>query len=203
MEKIDVNVYDRIAHHFNNTRIYQWKWVTEFLNSVENSCIVYDIGCGNGRNMDNNRLLMYGIDSCKSFVKMCTQKGLNVFEACMTSLPFRSESADAIICIASFHHLKTVEERLNSLKEMKRVLKKNGTILLSIWSIQQPLKTRRVFNTYGDTIVPWNKYGETFERFYYIFKIEEFESLCKSSGLNIIKHVYDCGNELFYLKHSK
>ncbi len=124
MNKLDINVYDKIAQHFNNTRIYQWKWVTEFLNSVENGCIVYDIGCGNGRNMDNDRLLMYGIDSCKSFVKMCNQKGLNVFEACMTSLPFRSESADAIICIASFHHLKTVEERLKSLKEMKRVLKK-------------------------------------------------------------------------------
>ena len=38
---------------------------------------------------------------------MCNQKGLNVFESCMTSLPFRAESADAIICIASFHHLKT------------------------------------------------------------------------------------------------
>lgn len=202
MLESNINVYDRIAHHFNNTRIYKWDWVVNFLKSIKTGSIVYDIGCGNGRNMDDDRLVMYGIDSCKSFVEMCNKKGLNVFESCMTRLPFRSESADAIMCIASFHHLKTVDERLNALKEMKRVLRKNGEILLSIWSIRQPPKTRRVFHTYGNTIVPWNKYGETFERFYYIFKIEEFESLCKTTGLNIVKHVYDCGNELFYLKIS-
>lgn len=195
-----VNVYDKIAHHFNNTRIYQWEWVKTFLSSIEKYSIVYDIGCGNGRNMTNNDLIMYGVDSCKSFVNMCNQKGLNVFESCMTSLPFRSESADAIICIASFHHLKTEEERLKTLLEMKRVLKKNGMILLSVWSIHQPSKTRRVFYTYGDTIVPWNKYGETFERFYYIFKIEEFESLCSKTGITILKHFYDCGNEVFCLQ---
>lgn len=195
-----VNVYDEIAQHFNNTRIYQWSWVSEFLKSIKKGSVVYDIGCGNGRNMDSDHLKMYGIDSCKEFIKMCIHKGLNVTESCMTCLPFSTESADAIICIASFHHLETKKKRVDALNEMKRVLVNNGTILISVWSIHQPEKTRRKFYNYGNTIVPWNFRGKIFERFYYIFKIDEFTLLCEKVGLDIVNHVYDCGNEVFYLE---
>ena len=195
------SVYEKIALHFSNTRTYTWSWVTFFLSNIEENSTVYDIGCGNGRNMHehSSRLLMYGVDTCNAFLEICRNKDLNVVKSCMTSLPFKNNSADSIICIASFHHLKTPEDRLCALKEMERVLKKNGTILLSFWSIHQPPKTRRVFTKYGDTIVPWNKLGEHYNRYYYIFEIEEFQKLVSDSGLHVKTHVYDCGNEVFTL----
>ena len=106
---------------------------------------------------------------------------------------------DAILCIAVFHHLSNYENRLNALFEMKRLLKPNGKILLSVWSINQPSKTRRTFNNYGNNIVLWDNNGKIYERYYYIFQIDELKNLFKKTGLTIIKHEYNCGNEIFTL----
>lgn len=57
--------------------------------------------------------------------------------------------------IASYHHLSTVDRRIKCLEEIHRILKNNGKCLLSVWSKNQPKKTKRVFNNYGDTLVKW------------------------------------------------
>ena len=83
---------------------------------------------------------------------------------------------------------------------MKRLIKNEGKILLSIWSIKQPQKTRRSFNNYGNNIVLWNNNeGKIYERYYYIFKLEEIRDLFKKVGLNIINYEYYCGNDIFTL----
>ena len=66
----------KIAKHFNDTRTYKWNWVNEFLDSLNNNSIVYDLGCGNGRNMvvSNNNLKFVGIDNCENFIKICKEK---------------------------------------------------------------------------------------------------------------------------------
>ena len=101
------------------------------------------------------------------------------------------------MCIASFHHLSNNENRIKALNEMKRLIKINGNIVISIWSINQPKKTRVTFEKYGDNIVYWkNKYP----RYYYIFKLDELEELIKEVELKIIDKFYDCGNEIYILK---
>jgi len=193
--------YDDIALHFDHTRVNQWVWVESCLKDIKDNSIVYDIGCGNGVNMkvDNHRLVMIGLDSCQKFVSICKNKNLNVVEGCMTQLPFRSKSADTILCIASFHHLKNYNDRVSCLNELNRCLKEKGEVILSVWSINQPLKTRRKFSNYGDTVVTWNKYGSIYKRYYYIFKLEEIKQLFQKCGFFIKKHTYDYGNEIFHL----
>ena len=192
-------MYDDIAHHFCNTRIYQWNWVKNYLENIEKKSIVYDIGCGNGRNMQCQGIHFLGVDNCKDFLSICRSKNLNVLEADMTDIPLRDNSADAIICIAAFHHLKTEEERVKTMLEFKRLVAPGGSILLSVWSKIQPEKTRRTFEHYGDTLVPWNKYGKVYQRYYYIFKIEELKKIISDCHLIISDHFYDCGNEVFLL----
>ena len=200
IEKNNVkDVYELISKHFSNTRAFTWSWISDFVNSLEKNSLILDIGCGNGRNMEFNNYNFIGIDNCDGFLNICREKKLNVLNANMTNIPLLSNIFDAIICIASFHHLSTNLSRLNSLLEMKRLLKNNGKILLSIWSINQPLKTKKVFKKYGDTIVTYNKFGTIYERYYYIFKIEEIKKLFIQCGLLLIKHDYDCGNEIFIL----
>ena len=82
---------------------------------------------------------------------------------------------------------------------MKRLVKPGGKILISTWSINQPQKTRRTFNNYGNNIVLWNSYGKVYERYYYIFKLDEIKELIKKVGLIIINYEYSCGNEVFSL----
>ena len=192
-------VYEEIAPHFSNTRSYKWSWVIEFLDSLKTDSIVYDLGCGNGRNMDHGSLKFIGIDNCESFVSICKSKNLSVINSNITKIPLNNNSADAIICIAVFHHLSSMENRIQSLLEMKRLVKPGGKILISTWSINQPQKTRRTFNNYGNNIVLWNSYGKVYERYYYIFKLDEIKELIKRVGLIIINYEYSCGNEVFSL----
>lgn len=191
------DTYEKIAEHFNVTRVYTWKWVEEFINSIQKGSFIYDIGCGNGRNMQIEGYTFIGIDNCEKFVSMCREKNMLVLLSNMTNINLPSNSTEAIISIASFHHLSSTENRINALSEMARLIKPTtGKILLSVWSIKQPTKTKVTFNKYGDTIVLWNN---KYTRYYYIFQIDEIMNLFEKVGLKVLEHKYDCGNEIFIL----
>jgi SAM-dependent methyltransferase len=191
------NIYDIIAPEFNQTRGYYWQPISDFINELPNNSLIYDIGCGNGRNMTYNNHTFIGIDNCQKFVDICKNKGLNAICNNMTDIQLASDSTDFIICIASFHHLSNKENRLKSLLEMKRLIKSGGKILLTIWSKTQPKKTRVTFDNYGDNIVYWKNIHP---RYYYIFAMDEIKGLFNEAGLNIKSHEYDCGNEVFVLQ---
>ncbi len=189
-------IYDIIAPEFNKTRGYYWKPISEFIHNLPKQSLIYDIGCGNGRNMTYADYNFIGIDNCEGFVKICNDKGLNAICNEMIDVKLTDDSADYIICIAAYHHLSTYTNRKKALLEMKRLVKPNGEILLTVWSKNQPAKTRVSFDNYGDNIVYWkNKHP----RYYYIFELNEIKSLICDVGLIIKKHEYDCGNEIFTL----
>ncbi|KAL5285706.1 ALKBH8.2 family protein [Megaselia abdita] len=52
------NVYDQIASHFSETRHSPWPQVAEFLNSFDQSDVLLDVGCGNGKYLNVNKELM-------------------------------------------------------------------------------------------------------------------------------------------------
>lgn len=193
------NVYEEIAPHFSNTRVYTWNWITDFVTSLPEHSWICDVGCGNGRNMHFPNYNFIGVDNCRAFLDICESRGLQTVEANMTSLPFKSDGFDAIICIASFHHLYTDDSKLETLLELKRIIKSTGKILLSVWSKTQPLKTRRTFATYGHNYVDWNKYGKQYTRYYYIFKDDEIKRLFNRTGLYLVDQIHDCGNEIYTL----
>jgi len=200
LEEIYVkDIYQQIAFHFSNTRQYTWSWISEFINSQPKNSNICDIGCGNGRNMQFPEYKFIGVDNCRAFIEICRSKNLEVVEANMTRLPFKDNIFDAIICIAAFHHISSNRARIMSLLEMKRIIKNDGKIMISVWSINQPLKTRRVFENHGDNFVKWNKFGQEYDRYYYIFQDTEIKSLFKQSGLQIIDSKHDCGNEIYTL----
>ena len=207
-------VYDNIAREFTNSRHYSWTWVTSFFSEYVYSAdkdtkekLVLDIGCGGGRNIktyQNDNVKIIGLDNSKEFIKICLEQNLNVVFSDMTKLPFTDNHFDNLISIASFHHLTNNEDRIKAIQEMSRVLKPNGTVIMSIWSKNQPQKTKRTFDTWGDTLVPWkNLEGTIFQRYYYIFKIDEIKSLILNNGFSIVSHSWECGNEVFILENLK
>lgn len=189
-------IYEIIADEFNKTRGYYWEPISNFMKTIDNNSLICDIGCGNGRNMSYEQHKFIGVDNCDKFINICNKKGLNAVYSDMTNINLPCNYFDHIICIASFHHLSTVKSRITSLLEMKRLLKPNGKILLTVWSKNQPKKTRVTFDNYGDNIVLWKK---KFPRYYYIFELHELKNLFNYTGFKIISHTYDCGNEVFIL----
>lgn len=189
-------IYEYIASEFNVTRAYKWSWITNFINSLPKNSLIYDIGCGSGRNMDYSDYRFIGFDNCESFIELCRNKGLKAYYSEITDIKIRDNSADALICIATFHHLSSHDNRIKALKELKRLVKPNGKIMLSVWAKDQPKKTRITFDKYGDNIVFWKK---KYPRYYYIFELDELKLLINEVGLNIDNQFYDCGNNVFIL----
>uniref|UniRef100_A0A6C0HVM2 Methyltransferase type 11 domain-containing protein n=1 Tax=viral metagenome TaxID=1070528 RepID=A0A6C0HVM2_9ZZZZ len=204
MEYENINVktiYENIANNFSDKRGTNWDWIDSFINTINYNSSILDIGCGNGRNMKYPNYNFYGIDNCSKFVEMAKEVSKNVYLSDMTNLPFEDNYFDAIISIASFHHLSTTERRIECLKEMHRVLKPGGKILLSIWSINQS-HNKKLNNqfTFGDNIVPFkNNKGDIIgNRYYYIFQLNEIYNLL-TKDFKIDSHEWIHGNEVFIL----
>nr|QFG74337.1 MAG: methyltransferase domain protein [Megaviridae environmental sample] len=199
IEQNNIQSYNNIANQFSDKRFKPWDWIDKFITSKSEGSDILDIGCGNGRNMEYSNYNFTGVDNCKEFISICTNKNLNAIECDMTSLPFETNSFDSIISIASFHHLANHDRRELAVKEMSRVLKNDGNILLSVWSKDQSHNKKLNF-TYGDNYVPWkNKDGTIKEmRYYYIFQDTELEALLQKY-FTIYSKRWIHGNDVYIL----
>lgn len=196
------DIYNLISNEFSSKRFSKWSWIESFLDDLSNGLIL-DIGCGNGRNMTHPKHQFMGIDNCENFIKICLNKGLNVINCDMTKIPLKENYFDGILSIASFHHLSCPERRHECLKEMSRILKPNGSILLSVWSYDQTHNYKLKFD-YGDNYVPWkDKDGAVKgQRYYYIFKPKELRDLLETY-FTIDLWGWNYGNEIIILKHKE
>jgi ubiquinone/menaquinone biosynthesis C-methylase UbiE len=56
MEKRHVyEVYDKIAHHFSNTRYKPWPRIQRYLEALPEGSLNIDVGCGNGKYLPCNK----------------------------------------------------------------------------------------------------------------------------------------------------
>ncbi len=99
--------------------------------SMENP-IILDAGCGCGHLMEYapKKYTFSGIDINEIGISVMKNKGYNVFNAGVEDIPFNNDYFDAIIsldvlCVKGVN----VDE---SLREMKRVLKNNGILILNM-----------------------------------------------------------------------
>jgi tRNA (uracil-5-)-methyltransferase TRM9 len=103
-------------------------------------------------------------------------------------LPYRTNSFDVVISIAVVHHFSTEERRLQALKELLRVAKPGGKVLVCVWAHEQ--KDKKGVQRYQeqDVFVPWHLQKQykkvekesnelVFERYYHLFKEGELEEL--------------------------
>ena len=213
-------VYDKISEHFSQTRYKPWPLVSEFLNSLEKNSMVLDVGCGNGKYLSENKnLVMWGTDRSGNLLSIAKEKNINAqcFIADSLKLPIKSESFDAAISIAVIHHFSNELLRIQALKEIFRVIKKNGKVLIYVWAMEQKEKKFKE----QDNFVPWHlqkKYEneskvetmengpnitedknincKVYQRYYHVFIKGELEDIINKTGDNveIIKSYFDHAN---------
>lgn len=89
---------------------------------------ILDIGCSVGRVLSIDPKRIQGIDIDKKALGISKKRGYKVKFADVTEkLPFKDESFDAIFCSQVIEHL---EDPLDALTEMVRVLAKQGRLIL-------------------------------------------------------------------------
>ena len=130
-------VYDSIASHFSETRYKPWPKVSHFLNSLSNGSLVLDVGCGNGKYLNvNPNIAIIGCDRSEQLLRICKQRGNEVFLSDCLQLPLRN-SFDACICIAVLHHLSSHRRRVRALQSIVDLLTIDGKALVYVWAFEQ------------------------------------------------------------------
>ena len=190
------DVYSKIAKEFNRTRWNVWPNVGNFIDSFEPNTVNGDIGCGNGKNMLHRTkdIKFIGVDICPEFLDICISKKIEVIQGNILNIPMSDSYFDNTICIAVIHHFKTKEERIKAIKELIRVTKNGGKILIYVWAFEQPEGSIRKF-TEQDSMVPFqSRVSGIYYRFYHVYKQGELSEEIKEATSYNFDIYYDNGN---------
>ncbi|KAK3910359.1 putative tRNA methyltransferase 9B [Frankliniella fusca] len=131
-----------------------WPKVAQFLHDLEPGALVCDVGCGNGKYLSiNPSVFKIGVDRCLSLTELAREKEHEVLVCDNLALPFRDECFDAVLSVAVVHHLATTERRVSAIRELARVLRIGGRLIITVWAMEQ---RHRKFES-QDVLVPWHR----------------------------------------------
>ena len=96
---------------------------------VSSNVLLLDVGCGDGSfNHVLNKVQYIGVDINRQVIKKAKSRGIEVMLASCDYLPFKDETFDVCSMIEVIEHLYFPKR---ALREIHRVLKKNGKLLLA------------------------------------------------------------------------
>jgi len=197
-------VYDEIAGHFSKTRANPWPEVERFLSGsvCGNRRVGVDIGCGNGRHTELLAAHVeraVGVDLSRGLLGEARGRvggEVGLVQGNAASLPLRTSLVDIGLYVATVHHLPDRATRVESLREVGRVLDPAGRALVSAWSTAHDRFDASADASEGfDTTVDWTlPGGETVPRFYHIYAPAEFERDLRAAGLTVESVFVSSGN---------
>ncbi|MFH1838592.1 MAG: class I SAM-dependent methyltransferase [Candidatus Kuenenbacteria bacterium] len=221
--------YKNLAEEFNHTRKYLWEDLREFDQYVKDGDVVLDLGCGNGRLFElfaNKKINYFGMDNCKELIEKAKEKyesfGANFLVADALNLsfavenygcetikdkPFENQKFDVIFCIAVLNHIPSKELRIKVLENIKRVLKKDGILIMTNWNLYQKKYFLFIVKSFffkiflwfiqsekkldfKDLLIPWKLKDKIIQRYYHAFTMRELSKLFKQTGFEVIKKYY-------------
>jgi tRNA (uracil-5-)-methyltransferase TRM9 len=149
-----------------------------------------NVGCGHGPDFIPfaGRFELHGVDFSQQMIKLAGKYAVkfkfeaNLLVAEAQWLPYRDGAFDRAIAVASYHHIKGKEQRMFALKELRRVLKKDSEVFITLWNRWQP-----VFWFKGtEVIVPWKTRAGKLNRYYYLYTYFEIEAVLEQAGFDIV-----------------
>ncbi|RNF19636.1 tRNA methyltransferase [Trypanosoma conorhini] len=223
-----LEVYDAIAAHFSSTRYKAWPKVQAFIEALPKCALVADVGCGNGKyfacaqrhraeaaEAEGACRYVVGIDASEGLLRLAqrqlrpqgaTDAGLHDAVAGRTDLlradgrrtALRGGLFDAVVSVAVLHHFATHAGRVEALRELLRLVRRDGVVLVSVWAKEQPRKRSR--GDAADVFIPWemheqhDKARRVYQRYYHLFAEGELEGLAAEAGAVVRASYYDKEN---------
>jgi tRNA (uracil-5-)-methyltransferase TRM9 len=194
--------YNLIAEDFSSKREKVWEEIEFLFNDyLKQGEKILDLGCGNGRYFPffkKKGVDYFGIDFSEKLIKIAKNKHpeVNFQKGDALNLPFPENFFDKIYSIATLHHIPSEELRIQFLKEVKRALKGEGFLILTVWKFHQQQEINLLFKytilklfgksklDWKDILEPW---GKKIKRYYHWFSKKELKDLLKKVDLIIEK----------------
>ena len=178
-------IWNQIAPEWDEYKKIPAEHTIEFLKKTSGN--VLDLGSGSGRHLVKIKDgKMYLLDFSKEMLKFAKKKSKNekinaeFKQAKLWEIPYENEFFDFAICISALHCVETPEKREKTIKELYRVLKKNGKAEIGVWNI----KSKRFKSLKGkEKYVGWTDKGK---RYYYLYDEKEVHDLFKKVGFKIL-----------------
>jgi ubiquinone/menaquinone biosynthesis C-methylase UbiE len=209
--------YNNISEDFDKTRKNSWEEFETFIPYIKPNQKLADLGCGNGRFYKfikkHCQISYTGIDNNSPLLQKAQESypEAKFIKGDLLKIPLKNDSQDIAIAIASLHHIPSNKYRTKAIKEIHRILKKNGILILTVWNLFQPKYKKYIwksrirhllsFGKYDsrDVFIPWGKSGV--DRYYYAFKQKELEKLLEKNKFEIIKETKE--NNLIFICKKK
>lgn len=192
--------YNLIAEEFSMTRKKMWEEIRFLVDDyVIDGEKILDLGCGNGRFYEffkNKNIDYIGVDNSEKLIELAKEKypDANFQLANALNLSFPDNYFDKVYSVAILHHIPSEEFRLQVLKEIRRVLKQGGNLILTVWKFHSS-KEILLFLEYTilkiigkskldfkDIFEPW---GKKTERYYHWFSKKELINLVREAGFGV------------------
>jgi ubiquinone/menaquinone biosynthesis C-methylase UbiE len=191
--------YNLISNQFSSTRQFFWRDLEYLIHYTSSGDKVLDLGCGNGRLLGifkerKINIDYIGVDNSDKLVEEAKKNfpGVNFQIANALKLPFPENYFDKVYSIAVLHHIPSKELRSQFLKEIKRVLRPGGLLILTVWNLwRRKTACKSFFENaflkiigkskldFKDTFYPWkSNEGKTLaQRYFHLFTRRELKKI--------------------------
>ncbi len=202
--------YNLMADKFSQTRSFFWDDLAFISDYIEDGDTLLDYGCGNGRFLEiikNKKINYIGVDISRNLIELAKAKYPERKESFLKissqdSLAFSDNFFNKIISIAVFHHFP-VKYAKKKAKELYRLTKPGGTVVITVWNLWQKKYWKNFFDIsalmskatrfgecsgFGlkDIFVPFrNNNDEIFKRYHHMYNKKELEDIFVKAGFEI------------------
>ena len=212
--------YDQIAEKFSETRKYFWEDLEFVKNYVQSGDKILDYGSGNGRLLQlfSGKTIDYtGLDISGKMINiakamhndpMIKFRKITSFD----SLTFPGNFFNAVYSISVFHHLPSRKLRSKVAKELHRILRPGGFIIVTTWNLWQRKYFKRILINWANKLtgrnpLDWNdcwidfkdNRGNIFNRYHHAFRKRELKKLFVEAGFVAEKSEIINGKSIIFI----
>lgn len=206
------DIYNTIAKDFSDTRKKWWRGFGNFDRYLKPGDSVVDLGCGNGRMAETflqAKVKYLGIDDSEELIKIAKERyqdnsNISFMVGNVTDLNLPQNEFNLAIIIAVLHHIPGEELKLKIFKDVFKILKPGGYIVISTWNLWRFKYLKKYFfKSYNwkqkiirrswnikDAFVPWKATGLPVARYAHAFTKRELKSMLVKAGFEVEEIYY-------------